>query len=335
MTVRVAINGFGRIGRNVLRAIVESGRTDIEVVAINDLGPVETNAHLLRFDSVHGRFPHTVTVSGDTIDAGRGPIKVTAVKDPSTLPWKDIGVDVALECTGIFTAKDKASAHLTAGAKRVLISAPGDNADLTVVFGVNDSKLTSDHVVVSNASCTTNCLSPVAQVLNDAVGIEKGFMTTIHSYTGDQPTLDTMHKDLYRARAAALSMIPTSTGAAKAVGLVLPELKGKLDGVAIRVPTPNVSVVDLVFEAKRSTTVAEINEAIKVAAEGRLKGILGYTTQPNVSSDFNHDPHSSIFHMDQTKVMDGTMVRILTWYDNEWGFSNRMSDTAVAMGKLI
>eukprot|EP01037_Dinobryon_pediforme_P022439 gene22439-23596_t len=335
MTVRVAINGFGRIGRNVLRAIVESGRTDIEVVAINDLGPVETNAHLLRFDSVHGRFPHTVTVSGDTIDAGRGPIKVCAVKDPSTLPWKDIGVDIALECTGIFTAKEKASAHLTAGAKRVLVSAPGENADLTVVFGVNHAKLTADHIVVSNASCTTNCLAPVAQVLNDAIGIEKGFMTTIHSYTGDQPTLDTMHKDLYRARAAALSMIPTSTGAAKAVGLVLPELKGKLDGVAIRVPTPNVSVVDLVFEAKRATTVAEVNEAIKVAAEGRLKGILGYTLFPNVSSDFNHDPHSSIFHMDQTKVMDGTMVRILTWYDNEWGFSNRMADTAVAMGKLI
>jgi glyceraldehyde 3-phosphate dehydrogenase len=335
MAVRVAINGFGRIGRNVLRAIVESGRTDIEVVAINDLGPVETNAHLLRFDSVHGRFPHTVTVSGDTIDAGRGPIKVTAVRDPSTLPWAEIGVDIALECTGIFTTKDKASAHLTAGAKRVLISAPGENADLTVVFGVNHAKLTKDHLVVSNASCTTNCLSPVAQVLNDAIGIEKGFMTTIHSYTGDQPTLDTMHKDLYRARAAALSMIPTSTGAAKAVGLVLPELKGKLDGVAIRVPTPNVSVVDLVFDAKRATTVAEVNEAIKVAADGRLKGILGYTLFPNVSSDFNHDPHSSIFHMDQTKVMDGTMVRILTWYDNEWGFSNRMADTAVAMGKLI
>jgi glyceraldehyde 3-phosphate dehydrogenase len=335
MAVRVAINGFGRIGRNVLRAIVESGRTDIEVVAINDLGPVETNAHLLRFDSVHGRFPHTVTVSGDTIDAGRGPIKVTAIKDPSTLPWGELGIDIALECTGIFTAKDKASAHLTAGAKRVLVSAPADGADLTVVFGVNHDKLTKDHIVVSNASCTTNCLAPVAQVLNDAIGIEKGFMTTIHSYTGDQPTLDTMHKDLYRARAAALSMIPTSTGAAKAVGLVLPELKGKLDGVAIRVPTPNVSVVDLVFEAKRATTVAEVNEAIKVAADGRLKGILGYTLFPNVSSDFNHDPHSSIFHMDQTKVMDGTMVRILTWYDNEWGFSNRMGDTAVALGKLI
>lgn len=335
MAVRVAINGFGRIGRNVLRAIIESGRTDIEVVAINDLGPVETNAHLMRFDSVHGRFPGTVTVEGDTINVGRGPIKVTAVRDPAQLPHKDLGVDIALECTGIFTAKDKASAHLAAGAKRVLVSAPADGADLTVVFGVNHQKLTKDHLVVSNASCTTNCLSPVAQVLNELVGIEKGMMTTIHSYTGDQPTLDTMHKDLYRGRAAALSMIPTSTGAAKAVGLVLPELNGKLDGAAIRVPTPNVSVVDLKFIAKRSTTKDEINAAIKAAAEGRLKGILGYTNAANVSIDFNHNPHSSIFHMDQTKVMDGNFVSILTWYDNEWGFSNRMADTAVAMGKLI
>jgi len=335
MTVRVAINGFGRIGRNVLRAIIESGRTDIEVVAINDLGPVETNAHLMRYDSVHGKFPGTVTVDGDTINVGRGKIKVTAVRDPAQLPHKDLGVDIALECTGIFTAKDKASAHLTAGAKRVLVSAPADGADLTVVFGVNHQKLTKDHLVVSNASCTTNCLSPVAKVLNDVIGIEKGMMTTIHSYTGDQPTLDTMHKDLYRARAAALSMIPTSTGAAKAVGLVLPELNGKLDGFAMRVPTPNVSVVDLKFIAKRSTTKDEINAAIKAAADGPLKGILGYTTSPNVSIDFNHDPHSSIFHMDQTKVMDGTLCSILTWYDNEWGFSNRMSDTAVAMGKLI
>ncbi len=334
MTVKVAINGFGRIGRNVLRAILESGRTDIEVVAINDLGPVETNAHLLRFDSVHGRFPHVVTTTADTIDVGRGPMKVTAIRNPAELPWGD--VDVIMECTGIFTAKDKVQAHLSTGAKRVLISAPGDNADKTIVFGVNHGTLTKDDLVVSNASCTTNCLSPVAKVLNDSIGIVKGFMTTIHSYTGDQPTLDTMHKDLYRARAASLSMIPTSTGAAKAVGLVLPELKGKLDGVAIRVPTPNVSVVDLVFEAKRSTTVEEINAAIRDAAtKGPLVGILGYTDQPNVSADFNHDPHSSVFHMDQTKVMDGTMVRILTWYDNEWGFSNRMSDTAVAMGKLI
>lgn len=335
MAVRVAINGFGRIGRNVLRAIVESGRTDIEVVAINDLGPVETNAHLMRFDSVHGKFPGTVTVDGDTINVGRGPIKVTAVRDPAQLPHKDLGVDIALECTGIFTAKDKASAHLTAGAKRVLVSAPADGADLTVVFGVNHQKLTKDHLVVSNASCTTNCLSPVAKVLNDVIGIEKGMMTTIHSYTGDQPTLDTMHKDLYRGRAAALSMIPTSTGAAKAVGLVLPELNGKLDGFAMRVPTPNVSVVDLKFIAKRATTKDEINAAIKAAADGPLKGILGYTIAPNVSIDFNHDPHSSIFHMDQTKVMDGTLCSILTWYDNEWGFSNRMSDTAVAMGKLL
>jgi glyceraldehyde 3-phosphate dehydrogenase len=335
MAVRVAINGFGRIGRNVLRAIIESGRTDIEVVAINDLGPVETNAHLMRFDSVHGRFPGTVTVAGDTIDVGRGPIKVTAVRDPAQLPHKELGVDIALECTGIFTSRDKAAAHLAAGAKRVLVSAPADNADLTVVFGVNHQKLTKDHLVVSNASCTTNCLSPVAQVLHELVGIERGMMTTIHSYTGDQPTLDTMHKDLYRGRAAALSMIPTSTGAAKAVGLVLPELNGKLDGAAIRVPTPNVSVVDLKFIAKRSTTKDEINAAIKAAADGRLKGILGYTTAANVSIDFNHDPHSSIFHMDQTKVMEGTLVSILSWYDNEWGFSNRMSDTAVAMGKLI
>ncbi|MDR2309663.1 MAG: type I glyceraldehyde-3-phosphate dehydrogenase [Brucellaceae bacterium] len=335
MAVRVAINGFGRIGRNVLRAIIESGRTDIEVVAINDLGPVETNAHLLRYDSVHGRFPAEVTVKGDSIDVGRGAMKVHAVRNPAELPWAAEGVDIALECTGIFTARDKAALHLEAGAKRVIVSAPADNADLTVVYGVNHDKLSKDHLVISNASCTTNCLAPVAQVLNDAIGIEKGFMTTIHSYTGDQPTLDTMHKDLYRARAAALSMIPTSTGAAKAVGLVLPELKGKLDGVAIRVPTPNVSVVDLTFEAKRATSVEEINNAIREAANGRLKGILGYTDEPLVSIDFNHNPHSSVFHMDQTKVMEGTMVRILTWYDNEWGFSNRMSDTAVALGKLI
>jgi len=333
MSVKVAINGFGRIGRNVLRAIIESGRTDIEVVAINDLGPVETNAHLLRFDSVHGRFPAEVTTGADWIDCGRGPMKVTALRNPAELPWA--GVDVVLECTGIFTSKEKCLPHLENGSKRVLISAPGEGADKTIVFGVNDKTLTKDDLIVSNASCTTNCLSPVAKVLNDAIGIEKGFMTTIHSYTGDQPTLDTLHKDLYRARAAALSMIPTSTGAAKAVGLVLPELKGKLDGVAIRVPTPNVSVVDLVFTAKRATTVEEINAAIEAAATGPLKGILGFTKFKNVSMDFNHDSHSSVFHMDQTKVMDGTMVRILSWYDNEWGFSNRMSDTAVAMGKLI
>ncbi len=333
--VRVAVNGFGRIGRNIVRAIYESGRKDIDVVAINDLGPVETNAHLLRYDSVHGRFPHEVRVEGDSINIGTDKFKVTAVKDPTQLPWKELGVDIALECTGIFTAKDKASAHLTAGAKRVLISAPGENADITVVYGVNHDKLTKDHVIVSNASCTTNCLAPVAKVLNDAVGIDKGFMTTIHAYTGDQPTLDTMHKDLYRARAAAMSMIPTSTGAAKAIGLVIPELKGRLDGTSIRVPTPNVSVVDFKFVPKRATTVEEINAAIKAAAEGKLKGILGYTLDPNVSIDFNHNPNSSTFHMDQTKVIEGTLVRILTWYDNEWGFSNRMSDTAVAMGKLL
>ena len=335
MAVRVAINGFGRIGRNVLRAIIESGRTDIEVVAINDLGPVETNAHLLRFDSVHGRFPGEVIVKGDTIDVGRGPIKVTAIRNPAELPHREMNVDIALECTGLFTTKDKAKAHLDAGARRVLVSAPCDDADLTVVFGVNHDKLTKDHLVVSNASCTTNCLSPVAKVLNDSIGIERGFMTTIHSYTGDQPTLDTMHKDLYRGRAAALSMIPTSTGAAKAVGLVLPELNGKLDGAAIRVPTPNVSVVDLKFTAKRATSAQEINDAIKRAASNELKGVLGYTDVPNVSADFNHDSRSSVFHMDQTKVIDGTFVRILSWYDNEWGFSNRMADTAVAMAKKI
>ncbi|MCH9806567.1 MAG: type I glyceraldehyde-3-phosphate dehydrogenase [Alphaproteobacteria bacterium] len=334
MSVKVAINGFGRIGRNILRAIAESGRKDIEVVAINDLGPVETNAHLLRFDSVHGRFPGEVKVDGDTIDIGTGPIKVTAIRDPGELPHKEMGVDVAMECTGIFTKRDKAALHQKAGAKRVLISAPGDGADLTVVYGVNSDKLTAAHQVVSNASCTTNCLAPVVKVLNDFVGIDKGFMTTIHSYTGDQPTLDTMHKDLYRGRSAAVSMIPTSTGAAKAVGLVLPELDGRLDGVAIRVPTPNVSVVDLKFVAKRETTVEEINNAIQAAANGELKGVLGYTDQPNVSIDFNHSPYSSVFHLDQTKVMDGTLVRIMSWYDNEWGFSNRMADTAVAMSKL-
>jgi glyceraldehyde 3-phosphate dehydrogenase len=335
MPVRVAINGFGRIGRNVLRAIYENARKDIEVVAINDLGPAPTNVHLLRFDSVHGRFPGEVKLDGDSMDCGTGPIKITAIRNPAELPWKALGIDIALECTGIFVSKEKAKAHLDAGAKRVLISAPADGADLTVVYGVNHEKLTPAHLVVSNASCTTNCLAPVAKVMNDAVGIEKGFMTTVHSYTNDQPTLDVMHKDLYRARAAALSMIPTSTGAAKAVGLVLPELNGKLDGFAIRVPTPNVSVIDLKFVAKRSTSKDEINAAVKRAAEQQLKGILGYTDQPNVSIDFNHDGRSSIFHLDQTKVMDGTLVRVMSWYDNEWGFSNRMADTAVAMGKLI
>ena len=332
--VKVAINGFGRIGRNVLRGIIESDRSDVEVIAINDLGPVETNAHLLRYDSVHGRFPAEVKVDGDTIDVGRGPMRVTAIRNPADLPWSD--VDVVMECTGIFTSKEACQPHLENGSSRVLISAPGKDADKTIVYGVNHDSLTADDIVVSNASCTTNCLAPVAHVLHEAIGIERGFMTTIHSYTGDQPTLDTMHKDLYRARAAALSMIPTSTGAAKAVGLVLPDLNGKLDGVAIRVPTPNVSVVDLTFTAARDTSAEEINEAIVSAADGPLSGILGYTDEPLVSSDFNHDPRSSIFALDQTKVMDGgKMCRILTWYDNEWGFSNRMADTAVAMGKLI
>jgi glyceraldehyde 3-phosphate dehydrogenase len=335
MALRVAINGFGRIGRLVLRAIVESGRRDIEVVAVNDLGPVDTNAHLLRYDSVHGRFPAQVSVDGEYMIAAGHKIKVTCIKNPAELPHKELGVDIALECTGIFTSKEKAAAHLTAGAKRVLVSAPCDNADLTVVYGVNHDQLTADHLVVSNASCTTNCLVPVAKVLNDAVGIERGMMTTIHSYTNDQPSLDQMHKDLYRGRAASLSMIPTSTGAAKAVGLVLPELKGKLDGMSVRVPTPNVSLVDLKFVARRATSVQEINDAIKGAALGPLKGILDVVHEKLVSVDFNHNPASSSFALDQTKVMDGTFVSIMTWYDNEWGFSNRMADTAVAMGKLI
>ncbi|MFL2819063.1 MAG: type I glyceraldehyde-3-phosphate dehydrogenase [Candidatus Puniceispirillales bacterium] len=335
MSIRVSINGFGRIGRNILRAIIESGRDDIKVVAINDLGPIETNAHLLRYDTVHGRFPATVKVSGDNIDVGKGPIKVTSIRDPKDLPLKELEVDIAMECTGIFASREKASMHLEAGAKRVLVSAPASGADLTVVYGVNHNKLTKDHLVVSNASCTTNCLAPIAMVINQGVGISQGFMTTIHSYTGDQPTLDTMHSDMYRARAAAGNMIPTSTGAAKAVGLVLPELNGKLDGVSMRVPTQNVSVVDFKFNAMKSTSVEEINNLIKKASNNVLKNILGYTDEPLVSSDFNHDSRSSIFHMDQTKVMDGSFVRVLSWYDNEWGFSNRMSDTAVAMGKTI
>ncbi|WP_018148897.1 type I glyceraldehyde-3-phosphate dehydrogenase [Henriciella marina] len=335
MAVRVAINGFGRIGRNVLRSILEHERDDIEIVSINDLGPVETNAHLLKYDSIHGTLPMDVSVDGDTIKVGGQSFKVTAIRDPKDLPHKENGVDIAMECTGIFASKEKASAHLEAGAKRVLVSAPASGADKTIVYGVNHETLTKDDLVVSNASCTTNCLSPVAKVLNDTIGIEKGIMTTIHSYTGDQPTLDAMHKDLYRGRAAAMSMIPTSTGAAKAVGLVLPELNGKLDGFAMRVPTPNVSVVDLKFIAKRSTTVEEINDAIRKAADGPLKGVLGYTDAPNVSIDFNHNPHSSVFHTDQTKVLDGNLVSILSWYDNEWGFSTRMSDTAIAMSKLI
>jgi glyceraldehyde 3-phosphate dehydrogenase len=335
MSVRVSINGFGRIGRNILRAIIESGRDDIKVVGINDLGPVETNAHLLRYDTVHGRFPAEVKVSGDNIDVGNGPIKVTSIRDPKDLPWKELDVDIAMECTGIFASREKAAMHLEAGAKRVLVSAPASGADLTVVYGVNHNQLTKDHLVVSNASCTTNCLAPIAMVINQEVGISQGFMTTIHSYTGDQPTLDTMHSDMYRARAAAGNMIPTSTGAAKAVGLVLPELNGKLDGVSMRVPTQNVSVVDFKFNAVKVTSVEEINDIIKKASNNELKNVLGYTDEPLVSSDFNHDSRSSIFHMDQTKVMDGSFVRVLSWYDNEWGFSNRMSDTAVAMSKTI
>ncbi|MEQ8749356.1 MAG: type I glyceraldehyde-3-phosphate dehydrogenase [Amphiplicatus sp.] len=335
MTLKVGINGFGRIGRLTLRSMIESGRKDIEVVAVNDLGPVETNAHLLQYDSVHGRFPQDVKVKGDTIDAGHGPIKVFAERDPAKLPWKDVGADIVFECTGLFTDKAKAALHLQGGAKRVLISAPSGDADRMVVFKVNHDKLTKDDVIVSNGSCTTNCLAPVAKVLNDAIGIERGYMTTIHSYTGDQPTLDTMHKDLYRARAAAMSMIPTSTGAAKALGLVLPELKGKLDGSSIRVPTPNVSVVDLVFVPGRATSVEEINNAIIEAADGRMKGVLAYTNKPLVSSDLNHDPHSSTFALAQTQIVDGGLVRILTWYDNEWGFSTRMSDIAIEMAQFL
>jgi len=333
MTVKVGINGFGRIGRNVLRGILEAGRKDIEVIAINDLGPVETNAHLLQFDSVHGRFPGTVEVVEGGIDAGSGTILVTAERDPAKLPWDN--VDIALECTGIFTDRDKAALHLQNGAKRVLVSAPASGADKTVVYGVNHDSLTSDHLVVSNASCTTNCLAPVAMVLNEKFGIKTGYMTTIHSYTGDQPSLDTMHKDLYRARAAALSMIPTSTGAAKAVALVLPDLEGKMDGAAIRVPTPNVSCVDLKFLTEKMTSVEAINTAIKEASMGALKGVLGYDENSLVSIDFNHAPESSTFAPQQTKVLPSGMARILSWYDNEWGFSNRMADTAVTMGKLI
>ena len=335
MALRVAINGFGRIGRLVLRSIYEHGRRDIEVVAINDLGPVETNAHLLRYDSVHGRFPGTVTVDGDTIDAGRGKIKVTAIRNPAELPHKDLGVDIALECTGLFTKRDKAAAHLEAGAKRVLVSAPCDGADKTIVYGVNHQTLTAADLVVSNGSCTTNCLAPVAKVLLETCGIERGYMTTIHSYTGDQPTLDTLHKDLYRARAAAMSMIPTSTGAAKALGLVIPSLKGKLDGSSIRVPTPNVSVVDLNIVPTRDTTVAEVNAAIEAAANGALKGVLATTNDPLVSIDLNHVAASSTVALPQTQVIEGKLVRVLSWYDNEWGFSTRMSDVAIELAKFI
>jgi glyceraldehyde 3-phosphate dehydrogenase len=336
MALRVAINGFGRIGRLVLRSIFEHARRDIEVVAINDLGPVETNAHLLRYDSVHGRFPGTVKVDGDTMDIGLGPIKVTAIRNPAELPHKALGVDIALECTGIFTSKEKASAHLQGGARRVLVSAPCDAADKTIVYGVNHDAITAEDLVVSNASCTTNCLAPVAKVLHDLFVIQRGYMTTVHSYTNDQPSLDQLHKDLYRARAAALSMIPTSTGAAKAVGLVLPELKGKLDGSSIRVPTPNVSVIDLKVVPGRKTSVEEVNAALEAAAASRaLKGILVCTTDPLVSSDFNHIAASSTVALPQTQVIEGELVRVLSWYDNEWGFSTRMADTALAMAKFL
>lgn len=335
MAVRVAINGFGRIGRLVLRSIIEHDRKDIEVVAINDLGPVDTNAHLLKYDSVHGVLAQDVSVDGDTIKVGDRTFLCTAVRDPAELPHAELDIDIAMECTGLFTSKTQAEAHLRAGAKRVLISAPGANADKTIVYGVNHSVLGAEDKIVSNASCTTNCLSPVAKVLNDTVGIERGYMTTVHAFTGDQPTLDRMHKDLYRGRAAGINMIPTSTGAAKAVGLVLPELAGKLDGSAIRVPTPNVSMIDLVFDAKKTTTIEEINAAIIAAADGPMRGVLGYTDKPLVSSDFNHNANSSTFALDQTQVTDGTLVRVLSWYDNEWGFATRMSDTAIALSKFI
>ena len=335
MAVKVAISGFGRIGRNVLRAIAEAKRKDLQVVAINDLVSAKDNAHLFKYDSVHGRFPGTVKVEGDTLDVGMGPIRVLAERDPKKLPWKDLGIDSVMECTGIFTDRDKAAAHLEAGAKRVLVSAPSKGADLTVVYGVNHDKLKADHKVVSNASCTTNCLAPVAKVLNGLCGIKSGFMTTIHAYTNDQNILDQAHKDMRRARAAALSMIPTSTGAASAVGLVLPELKGKLDGTAIRVPTPNVSVVDLKIIPGRETSVDEINKAMERAASQELKGVLAVTNEQVVSIDFNHDPASSTFDLTGTQIVDGGIVRVLSWYDNEWGFSNRMSDTALAMAKLL
>ena len=333
MRLKVAINGFGRIGRNILRAIIESGRTDIEVIAINDLGLVKNNAHLLKYDSIQGRFPATVKLVGDHIHVGKDEIRVTAMRNPADLPWSDI--DIVMECTGLFTSKADCLAYLNNGSSRVLISAPGKDADKTIVYGVNHGTLTADDLIVSNASCTTNCLAPIAKVLHENIGIKRGLMTSIHSYTGDQPTLDRTHSDLYRGRAAALSMIPTTTGAAKAVGMVLPELNGKLDGVAMRVPTPNVSAVDLTFEAGRNTDIAEITAMMRAAADGSLKGILDVIDEPLVSSDFNHDPHSSIFHADQTLIMGGDMVRVLSWYDNEWAFSNRMADTAVAMGKLI
>ncbi|HYZ26577.1 MAG TPA: type I glyceraldehyde-3-phosphate dehydrogenase [Geminicoccaceae bacterium] len=334
MSVRVAINGFGRIGRLVLRAAAETGRSDLEVVAINDLAPPETNAHLLRYDSVHGRFPGRVQLEGDQLDCGTGPIKVLAERDITRLPWRDLGVEVVLECTGIFTKRDAAAKHLDAGAKRVLVSAPSEGADITVCYKVNHEQLRPEHTVISNASCTTNCLAPVAKVMHDAIGIERGHMTTIHSFTNDQNLLDVFHKDLHRARSATMSMIPTSTGAARAVGLVLPDLKGKLDGVAFRVPTPNVSVVDFTFVPKRQTSAEEVNEAIKAAADGPMQGVLGYHLEPLVSVDFNHDSHSSTVDLAATKVLEGRLVRVASWYDNEWGFACRMGDVAALLGQL-
>lgn len=335
MTVRVAINGFGRIGRLVYRAFLESGRKDIDIVAINDLGDANANAYLLKYDSVHRTTPFDVRAEGEYIIAGDYKTKVIAQRDPMQLPWKEMDIDIVMECTGIFTSKEKAMVHINAGAKRVLVSAPSQGADKTIVFGVNQDTLTSDDLVVSNASCTTNCLAPVAYVLDKEFGIEQGFMTTIHSYTNDQKILDQLHKDLYRSRAAAMSMIPTSTGAAKAVGLVLPQLAGKLDGVSIRVPTPDVSLVDANFIMKKTVTKEEVNAVMQKYAEGSLKGILGYNDAPLVSVDFTHNAHSSTFDANGTKVMGGTQLRVMSWYDNEWGFSNRMLDTAAYMGTLI
>ena len=335
MAIRVAINGFGRIGRLVLRAAHETKSEDVEIVAINDLGPVATNAHLLKYDSVHGGFPGEITTGDNWMDIGRGKIAVTAERDPAQLRWRNLGVDVTLECTGIFTKRAAAAKHLEAGAKRVIVSAPADGADLTVVLGVNHHELTPEHRVISSASCTTNCLAPVAYALQHGIGIERGYMTTIHAYTGDQNTVDTLHKDLRRARAAALSMIPTSTGAAKAVGLVLPALKGKLDGTAIRVPTANVSLIDFKFDAARNTSREEVNALMEKAAESnQLRGILGINKAPTVSVDFNHNPHSAVFDVTQTQVLDKRFVRVLAWYDNEWGFSNRMVETAAYFSRF-
>ena len=332
MTVKVAINGFGRIGRCTLGAIMESGRNDIEVVKINATGPVETNAHLLRYDSVHGRYPHEIRVDGDTMDVGKGPIQMFSTYDPNECDWS--GVDVVLECSGVFNSKEQAIVHTQNGARKVLVSAPAKNADRTVVFGVNHLEVKPGDVVNSNGSCTTNCLAPMAKVLHNAVGIDHGIMTTVHSYTGDQPTLDRRHNDLYRARAAAMSLIPTSTGAAKAIGEVLPDLNGRLDGSAIRVPTPNVSAVDLTFHADKDVTAADINEIMREAAEGAMRGIISYETEPKVSIDYNHDTHSCNFAEDQTRVMGKRLVRVMAWYDNEWGFSCRMADNAVHMAKV-